>query len=63
MPEQSILILPGNPDFIACPAESGNHIIRDEKSLENIRRYIKNNPENWIGDEFNSENKKNYKTK
>ena len=60
MPEQSILILHGNLDSITMKA---NHVIRDEKSLDNIRRYIKNNPENWTEDEFNSENKKDNKTK
>ena len=47
-----------NPDF-AWQSRFYDHIIRDEKSLDNIRRYIKDNPENWTEDEFNSENKKN----
>lgn len=33
-------------------------IIRDVESLNNIRRYINNNPKNWTIDEFNSENEK-----
>jgi len=28
-------------------------IIRDEKELDEIRRYIRNNPLNWEGDEEN----------
>ena len=31
-------------------------IIRDEKSLNNIRRYLKNNPGKWTSDELNAEN-------
>jgi len=30
------------------------HIIRDEKSLENIRKYIINNPEQWYHDNKNA---------
>ena len=29
------------------------HIIRDEKSLNNIREYIRNNPRDWISDRNN----------
>ncbi len=29
-----------------------DHIIRDKKALNNIRRYIKNNPRNWTEDKF-----------
>ena len=29
-----------------------DHIIRDEKSFENISNYIINNPLNWVGDRF-----------
>ena len=32
------------------------HIIRSEKSLEAIRRYIENNPANWAQDEENPSN-------
>jgi len=32
------------------------HIIRSEKSLEAIRRYIENNPANWMQDEENPSN-------
>jgi REP element-mobilizing transposase RayT len=32
-----------------------DHIIRDERSYENIRNYIINNPANWVGDKFFSE--------
>ena len=38
-----------------------DHLIRDEKSLNNIRRYIKNNPKNWREDKLNTENKKDNK--
>jgi len=30
-----------------------DHIIRSEKELKNIRRYIRNNPKNWDDDKFN----------
>ena len=50
-----------NPEF-AWQSRFHDHVIRDEESLNNIRRYIKDNPENWTKDEFNSENKKNNKT-
>ena len=30
-----------------------DHIIRDEKSLHNIRRYIANNPSGWVSDRNN----------
>jgi len=36
-----------------------DHIIRDEKSLNNIRNYIINNPLNWDKDEENQARKKN----
>jgi REP element-mobilizing transposase RayT len=32
-----------------------DHIIRNDKSLENIRRYIADNPANWSKDEFHPE--------
>ena len=32
-----------------------DHIIRDEKSLNNIREYIRNNPKNWHKDRNNLE--------
>lgn len=35
-----------------------DHIIRNEKSLDEIRRYIKNNPLKWEEDEENPKNKK-----
>jgi putative transposase len=31
------------------------HIIRDERSLDRIRKYIVSNPENWVADENNPE--------
>lgn len=31
-----------------------DRIIRDAKELNRIRRYIKNNPVEWVNDEFNS---------
>ena len=33
------------------------HIIRDEKSLENIRNYIINNPAKWQNDDYNLTNR------
>jgi len=33
-----------------------DHIIRDEKSLNNIREYIRNNPIKWSLDRNNKEN-------
>lgn len=45
-----------NPDF-AWQSRFHDHVIRDEESLNNIRRYIKDNPKNWTEDEFNSGNK------
>jgi len=36
-----------------------DHIIRNEKSLNEIRQYIKNNPLKWENDEENPENIKN----
>ena len=33
-----------------------DHIIRDEESLHNIRRYIKENPKKWVVDQLNPEN-------
>ena len=36
-----------------------DHIIRDEKSLNNIRNYIINNPLNWDKDEENQARKRN----
>ena len=38
-----------------------DHIIRDQKSLENIRTYIKENPKKWGKDELNSEKNNNEK--
>jgi putative transposase len=29
-----------------------DHIIRDEQSFENTKKYIINNPKNWITDEY-----------
>lgn len=44
-----------NSDF-AWQSRFYDHIIRDEQSFNKISKYIKNNPLNWKGDEFNSEN-------
>lgn len=35
-----------------------DHIIRNEKSLEQIQSYIINNPQNWENDKFNQNNSK-----
>ena len=37
-----------------------DHIIRDEKSLENIRNYILNNPARWAEDDNNPLNRLNH---
>jgi len=39
----------GYSDF-AWQTNYYEHIIRNEKSLNRIREYIKNNPANWVGD-------------
>jgi REP element-mobilizing transposase RayT len=36
-----------------------DHIIRDEKSLNNIRAYIENNPIGWNQDELNDYESRN----
>ena len=42
-------------DFqFAWQARFHDHIIRDQRSLENIRRYIQNNPLRWKEDRFNT---------
>jgi REP element-mobilizing transposase RayT len=38
------------------------HVIRNEKSLNNIRQYIINNPRNWKHDVENPKNKKSWGT-
>ena len=40
-----------NPDF-AWQSRFHDHIIRDEKSFQNITNYIINNPLNWSEDQF-----------
>jgi len=35
-----------------------DHIIRNEKSLEQIQSYIISNPKNWVNDKFNHNNPK-----
>ena len=32
------------------------HVVRNEKSLDEIRQYVRNNPLNWQLDQYNSEN-------
>ena len=41
-----------HPDF-AWQSRFHDHIIRDQKSLDNIRVYIKENPEKWKGEKLN----------
>ncbi len=41
----------GFPDF-AWQERFYDHIIRDEKSLENIRTYIAGNPAKWLKDKY-----------
>ncbi|HET8809636.1 MAG TPA: transposase [Flavobacteriaceae bacterium] len=40
-----------NPDF-AWQSRYHDHIIRNEKSFQNISNYIQNNPKNWKRDTF-----------
>ena len=37
------------------------HIIRNDKELEEIRKYISENPAKWAEDEYNPDNIKNDK--
>lgn len=43
-----------DPEF-AWQSRFHDHIIRDEKSYQNISQYIINNPANWDNDKFNSD--------
>ena len=43
-----------DPEF-AWQSRFHDHIIRDEKSYQNISQYIINNPANWDDDKFNSD--------
>ena len=59
-----------NPDFAwqdrfhsLSRIEFGNHLIRDEETLNKIRNYIKTNPMNWNKDRFNPINNKDDKNK
>lgn len=38
-----------------------DHIIRNDKTLDNIREYISTNPDKWISDAENTKNKKDKK--
>jgi len=40
-----------------------DHVIRNDKSLREIREYIKNNPCNWVNDKENANNQNNKKHK
>ena len=42
--------------FYLPTGQAGDHIIRNEKSLNNIRHYIRNNPLIWESDMNNPEN-------
>ena len=44
-----------NSDF-GWQSRFHERIIRDEESLNNIRKYIKENPRKWTMDELNTEN-------
>ncbi len=44
-----------NPDFAWQP-RFYDHIIRDEKSFDNIINYIINNPDKWANDKYNVAN-------
>lgn len=43
-----------NPDFAWQPRYY-EHIIRDDKSYNQIRNYIIDNPENWCDDDFHEQ--------
>jgi len=43
-----------DPEF-AWQSRFHDHIIRNEKSYQNISQYIINNPANWDDDKFNSD--------
>jgi len=47
-----------NDIFFAWQSRFYDHIIRNEKSLQNIREYIVNNPLKWDLDENNLQNRK-----
>lgn len=42
-----------NEVFFAWQTRFHDHIIRDKKALDNIRKYIENNPLNWENDSYN----------
>ncbi|RED92232.1 transposase [Marinoscillum furvescens] len=46
-----------NPDF-AWQSRYHDHIIRNEKSFQNISAYIKNNPQKWHEDRFHANDRK-----
>lgn len=46
-----------NPDF-AWQSRYHDHIIRNNRSLENIQRYIINNPSQWKADTFHNDNQR-----
>lgn len=49
-----------DPDF-GWQSRFHDQIIRDERSLNNLRKYIQENPKNWKGDGLNTENNKGNK--
>ncbi|HAF63211.1 MAG TPA: hypothetical protein DCK95_12930, partial [Anaerolineaceae bacterium] len=48
------------PGAIVWQRNYWDHIIRDEKSLKNVRNYIINNPSQWGEDENNPRRKMEY---
>ena len=53
---KQINILRNTPGIKNWQANYHDHIIRNDKSYENIRNYIINNPQKWTDDKFNSKN-------
>jgi len=49
---KQINILRGKPGEKVWQRNYFEKIIRDEHSLRNIRQYLKNNPKNWLHDDF-----------
>lgn len=50
--------VPGKIGFSVWQRNYYDHIIRNDEDLDNIRKYIKDNPINWSEDEDNPINKK-----
>lgn len=55
---KQINILRNTPGVKNWQRNYHDHIIRNDKSYQNIRNYIVNNPQKWMNDKFNTENGK-----